>query len=259
MRAERRMESEVGDLAKKQCPACYRMCSAQDTVCRACGAALKDDASVLAYSKHGHGEVGPVDMPFFAFLAGTFRAPWRLFAQLGMRPMSPKLAVSFVIFYILSLVPLALAGMVRITDDGASIEYDKWLSALALINLVQLLVITIILAGLSRKLSQSIAFLPLFTLLAYVMGITNVIHVVQVPLALVPEAGVALVKSFGVVYVIWVFSLFFLLIWKALGVHGVPAFGLALLILMVHYGLFKLFQAVGLVLNHVNVLWELRW
>ena len=256
-----RPPSEVGDaIPRKQCPVCYRMCDMGDKTCVACGADLTEDASVLE-AHHGAAEGGRARrLSFLSFLAGTFTSPGRCFGQLASGAMPPRLALAFIIFFFVSFVPLALAAVLRIDSDGApSVVFDAGANALLLVNFVQLVVFTAVVVGFSRLMDRPVAVVAAFSLFAYVLGLMNFIHPVQIPLAYVPGFGDTLVKSFAVLYVIWSFLLFVLAAWKALRWNLAAAVGLAFVLSVIQYGLFKLFQAVGFMLRDIHVLWDLRF
>lgn len=258
---ENRPPSEVGDAyARKQCPVCYRMCDMGAKTCIACGADLTEDASVLEAHHEARAGGEATKMSFPSFLVGTFTSPARCFGRLASRPLPGRLALAFVVFFFVSFVPLALAAVLRISPDGTpSMEFDAGVNALLLVNFVQLLVITNLVVVLSRLLDHPVTFVAAFSLFAYVLGLMNFIHPVQIPLAYVPGFGDTLVKSFAVLYVVWSFALFVLVAWKALGWNVAVAAGLAFGLSFVNYGLFRLFQAVGFMIQDAHVLWDLRF
>jgi len=261
MSDENRLASEVGDaIPRKQCPVCYRMCDMDDKSCVACGADLTEDASVLEAHHEAGARREAGKLSFLRFLAGTFTSPGRCFGQLASRPMPARLALAFVVFFFVSFAPLGLAAMLRISPDGTpSVEFDLGVNGLLLVNFVQLVVITAIVVSLSRLLDHAVTFVAAFSLFAYVLGLMNFIHPVQIPLAYVPGFGDTLVKSFAVLYVVWSFLLFVLAAWKALGWNVAVAGGLAFGLSLAHYGLFRLSQAIGFMIRDVHVLWDLRF
>ncbi len=227
-------ERVQSDFSKKQCPNCYRLCDIHETTCVACGADLSEDVSVLESRPRPPRPPAVRDDSFVAFLAQTLATPWRLFTAIRGGSLAQRLVNACFIFYLASLIVLALA--VHFQAEGSSVYFVAGARAdfVVVVNVVHFFLLSLIIVLTSSIFGDRAAFVAIFALVGMFLALFNCLELVKVPLSYVPAFGPALLNSFAWFLRVWFALLVFLLLWKGLSWHPVPAFAFAFFIAIIY-------------------------
>ncbi|MFH0964784.1 MAG: hypothetical protein V2A58_12340 [Planctomycetota bacterium] len=245
------------DISKKQCPNCYRLCDIHAVTCVACGADLTEDASVIA--PHARVQEKPVPREgFLSFLGEVLSVPWRPFTRMQSGALPPGQAASALIFYVASLLLLALAAVLREHIDAPGFMAVAGANLTVVASIVQVFLLAVIIVICSNIFGEQAAFVAVFSMVAFFLGVLNVLEPVKIPLSFVPAFGNALETSFTWLFRIWFALMLFLFTWKALRWHPIPALGSVFFVGLVQFFAAFLSNSVATYLDGLRRMYEAR-
>ena len=237
-------ERVPSDFSKKQCPNCYRLCDIREATCVACGADISEDVSILETRSRPTRKSSVREASFVSFLAQAVSTPWRLFAAVRGGSLAQRLVSACFIFYLASLILLALAVHFQADGESAYVATEARADFMVTLNIAQLFLLSIVIVLTSSIFGDRAAFVAVCALVGMFMALFNCLELVKIPLSYVPAFGSTLVDSFAWLFRIWFALLIFLFLWKSLSWHPVPAFAFAFVIAVIYSFAYALVKGV---------------
>ena len=174
---------------KKQCPVCYRICERDDNLCIGCGAELVANVSILRPPRRR-----PVAAPADVFRLHrlllyvlTFRPS--AFYALGSGHAPSALYGKIMMLFIASWGALLVRAAVvyRLGRVSFSLDYD--VLGVLFTSIFQLLLMLVVLLLANCFFAATRSGLLSLTLIALVVAMSNLMRIIEVPVAFIPKNG----------------------------------------------------------------------